>query len=76
MLLCCFLFSCYTDQADKTGTKQPDGSGYRHCTDICSYGDVVKVTRIEDPADWTEEKIRTAAAKIDSDKGPEGDFDD
>jgi fructose/tagatose bisphosphate aldolase len=35
-----------------------------------------KVTRVEDPADWTEDKIRTAAAKIDSDKGPEGDFED
>ena len=35
-----------------------------------------KMTRIEDSADWTEEKIRAAAAKIDSDKGAEGDFDD
>jgi fructose/tagatose bisphosphate aldolase len=35
-----------------------------------------KASRIEDPAEWTEEKIRVAASKIDSDKGPEGDFDD
>jgi fructose-bisphosphate aldolase class II len=35
-----------------------------------------KVDRIEDPGDWTEEKIRQRAAAIDSDKGPEGDFDD
>jgi hypothetical protein len=35
-----------------------------------------KATRIEDPAEWTEEKIRVAASKLDSDKGPEGDFDD
>ena len=35
-----------------------------------------KVDRIEDPAQWTEEKIRKRAAAIDSDKGPEGDFDD
>ncbi len=35
-----------------------------------------KVDRIEDPAGWTEEKIRERAAAIDSDKGPEGDFDD
>ena len=35
-----------------------------------------KAARMEDPADWTEEKIRAAAAKIDSDKGAEGDFDD
>jgi fructose/tagatose bisphosphate aldolase len=35
-----------------------------------------KATRIEDPADWTESKIRVAASKIDSDKGAEGDFGD
>jgi hypothetical protein len=35
-----------------------------------------KAARMEDPAEWTEEKIRAAAAKINSDKGPEGDFDD
>ena len=35
-----------------------------------------KASRIEDSAEWTEEKIRVAASKIDSDKGPEGDFDD
>ncbi len=35
-----------------------------------------KASRIEDPAEWTEEKIRVAASKLDSDKGPEGDFDD
>jgi fructose/tagatose bisphosphate aldolase len=32
--------------------------------------------RIENPEDWTEAKIRERAAAIDSDKGPEGDFDD
>jgi fructose-bisphosphate aldolase class II len=35
-----------------------------------------KATRIEDPGEWTESKIRVAASKIDSDKGAEGDFDD
>jgi len=35
-----------------------------------------KATRIEDPAEWTESKIRVAASKLDSDKGAEGDFDD
>jgi hypothetical protein len=35
-----------------------------------------KTTQQGDPADWSEEKIRTAAAEIDSDRGPEGDFDD
>jgi fructose-bisphosphate aldolase, class II len=35
-----------------------------------------KASRIEDPAAWTPEKIRKRAAKITSDKGPEGDFED
>jgi hypothetical protein len=35
-----------------------------------------KVDRIEDPAQWTEKKIIERGATIDSDKGPEGDFDD
>lgn len=35
-----------------------------------------KAGRIEDPAEWTADKIREKAALIDSDKGPEGDFED
>jgi fructose-bisphosphate aldolase, class II len=35
-----------------------------------------KAGRIEDPAGWTEEKIRERASLLDSDKGPEGDFED
>ncbi len=35
-----------------------------------------KVGRIEDPAEWTREKIIEKAARLDSDRGPEGDFDD
>ena len=35
-----------------------------------------KAGRIEDPVQWTEEKIRERAALIDSDKGPAGNFDD
>jgi len=36
-----------------------------------------KVARIENPSDWTRDKIRErAAATLSSDKGPEGDFDD
>ncbi len=35
-----------------------------------------KAEKIEDPAEWTEAKIRERAAGIESDKGPEGDFDD
>ncbi len=35
-----------------------------------------KVGRIEDPADWTEDKIVERARTLDSDKGAAGDFDD
>ena len=35
-----------------------------------------KAERIDDPADWTEEKIREHASKMAADKGPEGDFND
>jgi fructose/tagatose bisphosphate aldolase len=41
-----------------------------------SYEAGPKAKRIEDPADWTKEKIIERAALIDSDKGPEGDFED
>ncbi len=35
-----------------------------------------KVERIEDPSEWTPGKIKEKASQIESDKGPEGDFDD
>jgi fructose-bisphosphate aldolase class II len=35
-----------------------------------------KTSQIEDPDEWTSEKIVQRAATIVSDKGPEGDFDD
>jgi fructose-bisphosphate aldolase class II len=35
-----------------------------------------KGARIEDPAEWTEAKIRERARGIAGDKGPKGDFDD
>jgi fructose-bisphosphate aldolase class II len=35
-----------------------------------------KGTRIEDPAQWTEEKLRARAATLGSDKGPAGNFED
>jgi fructose/tagatose bisphosphate aldolase len=35
-----------------------------------------KCGRVESPEEWTEEKIRARAAILDTDKGPEGDFDD
>ena len=44
--------------------------------DAGSYDLGPKSSRIEVPADWTEDKIRARAGEISSDKGPEGDFDD
>ena len=35
-----------------------------------------KSSRIEDPGEWTREKIIEKAKMLNSDKGPEGDFDD
>ena len=35
-----------------------------------------KVTRVENPAEWTESKITERASRIGSDKGPGGKFDD
>ncbi len=35
-----------------------------------------KAQRIENPADWTEQKIKERAAKIHEDKGPKGNFED
>jgi len=35
-----------------------------------------KVTRMEDPAQWTESKIIERATRLVSDKGPAGKFND
>ena len=43
---------------------------------VGSYDAGPKTERIENPDEWTPEKISQKAAEIDSDKGPEGDFDD
>lgn len=44
--------------------------------DAGSYDLGPKSVRIEDPSQWTENKIQERAAALDSDKGPTGDFDD
>jgi len=43
---------------------------------VNSYDPGPKVGRIENPEEWTEEKIISRASLIDSDKGEAGDFDD
>ena len=50
--------------------------GIKAILDKGSYDMGPKVGRIEDPAQWTGEKIVRRAASLGSDKGPEGDFDD
>jgi fructose/tagatose bisphosphate aldolase len=35
-----------------------------------------KVVQFENPAEWTEDKIKAQAAAMDTDKGPAGNFDD
>ena len=41
-----------------------------------SYDMGAKAKRIEDPADWSGERIAAKAAAMTGDKGPQGDFDD
>ena len=41
-----------------------------------SYDLGAKGARIEDPAEWSESKIHKRAAQSNTEKGPEGDFDD
>lgn len=41
-----------------------------------SYDPGVKAERLEDPKEWTPDKIKERAATITSNKGPSGDFDD
>ncbi|MDP2646560.1 MAG: class II fructose-bisphosphate aldolase [Desulfobacterales bacterium] len=41
-----------------------------------TYDSGAKIGRIEDPGQWTPDKIRQRAAALETDKGPEGDFDD
>jgi len=41
-----------------------------------SYNPGAKVERIDNPADWTTEKIKAKAELFCSDEGPQGDFDD
>jgi len=43
---------------------------------VGSYDAGPKTERIENPDEWTPDKIAQKAAEIDSDKGPAGDFDD
>ncbi len=41
-----------------------------------SYDIGPKAERIENPAEWTEQKIKERASKLHGEKGPKGNFDD
>ncbi|HAR62495.1 MAG: hypothetical protein DKM50_02690 [Candidatus Margulisiibacteriota bacterium] len=68
-----FVYHLMTDVFNSTGTADyalkaiEEANGYKIARDV-------KV--IENPADWTEDMIHARAAKLESDKGPEGNFDD
>lgn len=50
--------------------------GIEAILDSGSYDLGPKASRIEDPSEWTESKIREGAAKIKRKRGPGGDFED
>lgn len=50
--------------------------GIKAILDAQSYDLGPKAERIDNPDDWTTEKIKERAKGLSSDKGPEGDFDD
>ena len=49
---------------------------YEAIIEAGSYDLGPKGNRMEDPAEWTEEKIGERASMLSTKKGPEGDFDD
>lgn len=68
-----FVASLLTDVFHADGTAE---IAYELINEAGSFDLGAKGERIEDPAEWTPEKIRERAAAMDTDKGPEGDFDD
>ena len=66
----------YTMLVDVFNAKDSAPLAIQAIMDAGSYDLGPKVERIEDPADWTGDKIAAKAAMLDTDKGPEGDYDD
>ena len=66
----------YTLLVDVFNAQDTAPLGIQAILDAGGYAMPPLVGRIEDPAEWTPELIRERAALIESDKGPEGDFDD
>ncbi len=68
-----FVYNLLSGVFNASGTAE---LAYEAILEAGSFDPGPKAERIEDPAQWTAEKIREKAALLDSDKGPEGDFDD
>ena len=68
-----FVYHLLVDVFDAEGTAP---LGIDAILEAGSYDLGPKAKKIEDPTDWTEEKIRERAKMLNQDKGPSGDFDD
>ncbi len=68
-----FVYSMITDVFNAQDTA---GLAIEQILKTGGYDPGPKAQRIEDPQEWTREKIIERGKKIESDKGPEGDFDD
>ncbi|MDR0881966.1 MAG: class II fructose-bisphosphate aldolase [Candidatus Adiutrix sp.] len=68
-----FVYNLLTNVFSAQGSAQP---AYEALMKAGSYDLGQKAGRLEDPADWTPEKIVQKAAALSGDKGPGGNFDD
>jgi len=66
----------YTMLVDVFNAKDTAPLGVRAILAADSFDLGPKAQRLEDPAEWTREKIIEKAAHLDSDKGPRGNFED
>lgn len=66
----------YNILVDVFNAKDTAGLAIQEIMSKNSYDLGPKGKKLEDAKEWTPEKIKERASKIDSDKGPEGDFDD
>jgi fructose-bisphosphate aldolase, class II len=68
-----FIFNLLTNVFN---AKDSANFAIQNILDIKSFYPGPVIRQIENQNDWTPEKIKIKAALLDSDKGPEGDFDD
>ena len=68
-----FVYTLLTDVFNAGDTAD---LAYQTILEAGSHDPGPKAGRIDDPADWTEERIKERAKSLGPDKGPEGNFDD